>query len=84
MRSILLSLLVPFQDTLLFYLEENKTHLSQEACATIYRIAPLNRHFQLNGAATDYYLENDTVAARLTYANEKLDGPCTHSLRNKS
>lgn len=70
------------RDTALFFLNESASALCDIACATYYRVARLSPYYQLEGAVTDYYLDNDTVAARLTYKLGVLDGPCTLYYKN--
>ncbi|HTR31406.1 MAG TPA: hypothetical protein VMH27_19170 [Puia sp.] len=70
------------RDTALFFLDARPASLTEIACATFYRVAPINKYFQLNGLVTDYYMENDSIAARLSYVSGMLDGPCMCYYKN--
>jgi antitoxin component YwqK of YwqJK toxin-antitoxin module len=70
------------RDTALFFLDNGPSRLREIPCATYYRVAPLNKYYQQNGLVTDYYLDNDSVAARLSYKDGILDGPCVFFYRN--
>ncbi|WP_431212672.1 toxin-antitoxin system YwqK family antitoxin [Puia sp. P3] len=70
------------KDTAVFFLNSMGSRLSEIPCAAFYRVAPLNRYYQQSGLVTDYYLDNDSVAARLSYDNAVLDGPCWFYFRN--
>ncbi len=70
------------RDTALFFLDDGPSKLREIPCATYYRVAPLNKYYQAYGLVTDYYLENDSVAARLSYKDGILDGPCVFYYEN--
>jgi antitoxin component YwqK of YwqJK toxin-antitoxin module len=70
------------RDTVLLFLDEKALRLNEIPCATFYRVVPVNKYYQQNGLATDYYLSNDSIAARLPYNNGVLDGPCLFYYRN--
>jgi antitoxin component YwqK of YwqJK toxin-antitoxin module len=70
------------RDTALFFLDKWTSRLREIPCASYYRVAPLNKYYQQNGLVTDYYLDNDSVAARLSYKDGILDGPCLFYYRN--
>ena len=70
------------RDSALFFLDGSASSLSEIPCAVFYRVAPLNKYYQETGHVTDYYLDNDSIAARLSYDNGVLDGPCTFYYRN--
>ena len=70
------------RDTALFFLDDGPSRLREIPCATYYRVAPLNKYYQVYGLVTDYYLENDSVAARLSYKDGILDGPCVFYYEN--
>jgi antitoxin component YwqK of YwqJK toxin-antitoxin module len=65
------------KDSVLLFLNAGRSALEGIACATFYRVAKLNKYYQLEGVADDYYLVNDSLAARLTYSAGRLNGPCT-------
>jgi YD repeat-containing protein len=69
-------------DTVILFLDRDTYKLSENFCAGIYRVAPINRYFQFNGLVMDYFTENDRLAARLNYVEGYLDGPCTLYFRN--
>ena len=71
------------RDTAIFFLDDDASRLSQIPCATFYRKAPLNKYYQPDGFVTDYYLDNDAIAAQLSYKAGKLDGPCAFYYKNK-
>lgn len=70
------------RDTAVFFLDDRASRLRDIACATYYRVAPLSQYYQFDGMVTDYYLDNDAVAARLSYKAGMLDGPCVFYYRN--
>jgi hypothetical protein len=70
------------EDSLLLFLNSAEQLLSVEGCAEFYRVAPVNKYYQLDGTVTDYYQENDSVAASLTYDKGTLDGPCILFYKN--
>jgi YD repeat-containing protein len=64
------------QDSVLLFLNGNASTLSGMACAELYRLARVNKFYQLDGAVTDYYIDTDSVAESLTYDAGELTGPC--------
>jgi antitoxin component YwqK of YwqJK toxin-antitoxin module len=70
------------RDTALFFLDDGPSRLREIPCATYYRVAPLNKYYQQNGLVADYYLDNDSAAARLAYQEGVLDGRCVFYYRN--
>jgi antitoxin component YwqK of YwqJK toxin-antitoxin module len=63
-------------DSMIFFLNKTESALEGRDCADFYRVAPVNKYYQLEGAVTDYYVSNDSVAARFQYVAGLLDGPC--------
>jgi antitoxin component YwqK of YwqJK toxin-antitoxin module len=63
-------------DSMLFFLNKTESALEGADCADFYRVAPVNKYYQLEGAVTDYYTSNDSVAARFQYVDGLLNGPC--------
>jgi antitoxin component YwqK of YwqJK toxin-antitoxin module len=63
-------------DVLLF-LNAGASKLSRKECAVLYRVTRLNKFYQLDGPVTDYYMTNDSVAARLSYNSGALGGQCS-------
>jgi antitoxin component YwqK of YwqJK toxin-antitoxin module len=70
------------QDSLLLFLNSWGNRLSDQSCATFYRLARVNKYYQFTGEAADYYLDNDKLAARLRYDSGHLNGACTYYYRN--
>jgi YD repeat-containing protein len=64
------------QDSILIFLNGYASRLTGMACAELYRLARVNKFYQLDGVITDYYIDNDSVAERLTYDAGDLTGPC--------
>jgi antitoxin component YwqK of YwqJK toxin-antitoxin module len=64
------------QDSVLLFLNGNASRLIGMACAELYRLARINKFYQLDGAVTDYYIDTDSVAESLTYNAGDLTGPC--------
>ncbi|HXD77477.1 MAG TPA: hypothetical protein VN616_06695 [Puia sp.] len=44
-------------------------------CGVYYRVAPVNKYYQLDGRVADYYMENDSLAATFSYVKGLLEGP---------
>ena len=64
------------QDSVLLFLNSNASRLTGMACAGLYRLARVNKFYQLDGVATDYYIDTDSVAETMTYNAGDLTGPC--------
>ena len=64
------------QDSVLLFLNGNANRLIGMACAELYRLARINKFYQLDGVVTDYYIDTDSVAESLTYEAGDLTGPC--------
>jgi hypothetical protein len=71
-------------DSVVLFLNTQENSLSESSCATFYRICRINKYYQLNGIATDFYLDNDTIGAQMKYENGVLNGPCTYYYKNGS
>jgi hypothetical protein len=63
------------QDTVLVFLTEGSAYQTGIACADLYRLEPVNKFYQLDGQVTDYFMDNDSVAATYNYDQGKLEGP---------
>jgi antitoxin component YwqK of YwqJK toxin-antitoxin module len=64
------------KDSVLLFLTGNASRLTGMACAGLYRLARVNKFYQLDGVVTDYYIDTDSVAESLTYDAGDLTGPC--------
>jgi hypothetical protein len=71
-----------FKDSILIFLNEDGSRLSEIGCATFYRTVGVNKYFQLQGEATDHYIDGDTLAARLRYDNGQLRGHAVYYYKN--
>lgn len=69
-------------DSVLLFLGAGAVSLSPQACAERYRVVRINRYYQEEGLAIDRYLQNDSIAARLSYTEASLDGPCSFYYMN--
>jgi antitoxin component YwqK of YwqJK toxin-antitoxin module len=63
------------RDTILMFLRSYGGTRTAVACSELYRIAPINKYYQFDGQVNDYYIDNDSLAATLTYAGGYLEGP---------
>lgn len=70
------------QNNIFFYLDEYASKLSDPSCAVFYRQARINKYFQLDGQVTDHYLQNNALAATLSYKDGELNGPCVFYYKN--
>ena len=70
------------KDSILIFLNASANRLSEQECAGLYRIGTINKYYQMDGNITDYYLQNDSVAARLIYERGNLNGPCSFYYAN--
>lgn len=70
------------EDSILLFLNGAEQLMAVEGCAQFYRLAPVNKYYQLDGTVTDYYMDNDSVAASLSYDKGILDGPCALFYKN--
>jgi antitoxin component YwqK of YwqJK toxin-antitoxin module len=70
------------KDSILIFLNEQGSRLAQMDCATFYRTVGINKYFQLQGQATDHYVDGDTLAARLSYMGGQLEGHAVYYYKN--
>src|SRR5579863_640616 len=63
------------RDSVLMFLRSDAGIKTGVACSELYRIAPINKYYQFDGQVNDYYIDNDSLAATLTYAGGYLEGP---------
>src|SRR6202000_1573095 len=63
------------RDTLLIFISKDWGMQTDMACAALFRPAPINKYFQLDGLVTDYYMDNDSMAASFNYDKGNLEGP---------
>lgn len=63
------------QDSVLVFLTANGSTQTGAACADLYRLMTVNKYYQLEGVVTDYYMDNDSVAATYNYNHGVLEGP---------
>jgi antitoxin component YwqK of YwqJK toxin-antitoxin module len=69
-------------DSILVFLDGNSSRLSQLSCAVFYRVAAINKYYQMEGEVLDYYVDNDSVAAKLNYTSGRLSGTCAYFYSN--
>jgi antitoxin component YwqK of YwqJK toxin-antitoxin module len=63
------------RDTVLSFLTKNWGSQADIGCAELYRVAPINKYYLLDGLVRDYYLANDSIAASFNYDKGQLEGP---------
>jgi antitoxin component YwqK of YwqJK toxin-antitoxin module len=63
------------QDSVFVFINENWLGQTDLGCSKYYRVAPVNKYYQLDGRVTDYYIDNDSVAASFNYEHGTLEGP---------
>jgi hypothetical protein len=61
-------------DSVLVFLTKDGSHQIDIGCSDLYRVAPVNKYYQLDGRVVDRYMANDSVAASLNYDRGKLEG----------
>ncbi|HET6253410.1 MAG TPA: hypothetical protein VFE32_05025 [Puia sp.] len=62
-------------DTILLFLRNNSGWMTGIGCGDIYRIAPVNKYYQLDGQVNDYYMTNDSIEASFNYVKGNLQDP---------
>ena len=63
------------RDSVLVFIGQNWFGQTDLACSQYYRVAPVNKYYQLDGQVTDYYIDNDSIAASFNYEHGVLEGP---------
>lgn len=63
------------RDSVLVFLTEDRGNLVDKNCSQYYRLAPLNKFYQPEGLVTDYFMDNDSIAASFNYVQGSLNGP---------
>ncbi len=62
-------------DSILVFITADWGSQTDLACSEYYQVAPVNKFYQFDGRVTDYFLDNDSVAATFSYDQGYLEGP---------
>jgi hypothetical protein len=70
------------RDSILLFLNEMRTGMTPQGCATYYRIAPINKYYQVNGDVKDHFVANDQTASILHFEKGVLQGSAEYFYPN--